>query len=536
MRTSPAAPNYNARHYNARRAVAALCLLTVILGSPRAARPQDSSPDQPYAIVTEPNVDENLFAIRVLAYIYANWPDSKKSRKELSAWLTNTRAFASGMRGQIRARGLDPSLDMAYQGCLDSLAATEAYLAAINEIDSQANTQSTIDAFTSLWTAFSKGSDVQSTAEKVMSKENASNTGAVAGALTGLFDYAQRSTARTNTSRAAIAEQQRKLENTWNTGWAATQGVANILTEKFRWAPGEAGFDGYQGARMSDFLQRYPRDPFIKAKYAESLAAGNDPAQLQQAAYSSLQATELVPANRSYDSFRSQFLSDAVYYSAEAASLQAGLNGYSARPAMAGYASKIARTYLSLFPNDKDRWGDVQLARALAFSGRFAEALEHSTAAYNSDRSWANDASFCTRYAALLSLNNQSTLVGDWLAQSFKDGFTNIPYIRTSPDFSNFRVTQAPLYSSLTKVHWGWQIDYGLLNDDLIVKNTSAFDLTNVTVHLHIRKGEQVWNRQMKCETIRAGDTCKSVDIISIPGDTYDEGTASLTSDQSANQ
>ncbi len=292
----------------------------------KLACPQETSPDQLFSITPAANVDENLFALRVLAYVYASWPDKTKSHKELSTWLSNTRAFTSGMRGLILSRRLDPNIDVAYQNCLTYLSATASYLSALDDIDSQTSTQAGLDVFSSLWTAVSKGSDASSLAKKVMSNENAANAGKVVGAFSGLADYSQRSTTRQNAAKAAISEQQRKLEDVWNTTWAATEGTSRELTAKYGWAPGEAGFNGFQSPNIEDSLRRYPRDPFVKAKYGDSLGASNDPGQLQQAAYVYLQAAQLVPANNAYDNFRLQFISEAVLYSADAASAQAGAN------------------------------------------------------------------------------------------------------------------------------------------------------------------------------------------------------------------
>jgi len=97
-----------------------ICLVTVSLCDPPRAVTQEPLPDQPFQIIAAPNVDENLFALRVLASTYASWPDKTKSAEEVSTWLTNTRSFVSGMRGQIRGKRLDADLDLAYQSCVHS--------------------------------------------------------------------------------------------------------------------------------------------------------------------------------------------------------------------------------------------------------------------------------------------------------------------------------------------------------------------------------------------------------------------------------
>jgi hypothetical protein len=506
-------------------------LALALLGS-MPANTQEPSPDQPFSVTTAANVDENLFAMRVLAYIYTSWPDKTTSRKELSAWLTNTRSFTSGMQGTIRARGLDQNLATAYQSCLEYLSVTASYVAALDDIDSKASTQAGLDAFSSLWTAVNQGSDANDLAKKVTSNENAANAGAVVGLIAGLADYSQRSAITDSKSKAAIADQQRRLEDSWNATWRTTQVVARELSAKYGWPAGEVGFDGFQSPDLADSLRRYPRDPFIKAKYAQSLVATKDPSQIQQASYAYIQAAELVPAGDTYDDFRLQFMQDAALYAAEAAAVQAGGYGYSARPSMGAYALRVARTYLTLDPQDSSGAGRVQLARSLGFVGRYSEAVDSATAAYKTNAKWAENAAFCQRYAALLSLSGNASLAGNWLAQAYKDGFADIAYLRQTPDLASFRAAQPRQFAALTTLKWSWKIDFGIFNDDVIVSNASPFDLTNVTVQVHIQKGTQVWNRQMKCEVIHAGGGCKATNLVSIPGDSYDAANASLSSDQ----
>ena len=168
----------------------------------------------------------------------------------------------------------------------------------------------------------------------------------------------------------------------------------------------------------------------------------------------------------------------------------------------------MARTYDAIYPKEKDRGsGQMQLGRALALSGRYDEAVGAATAAYNSNpKQWASDAGFCQRYAALMSLTNQLALVGNWLTQAYKDGYSNIAYIRQSPDLAHFRNAQPQLFARLTTVQWRWQLDTAMYLHDVTVQNDSPFDLTNVIVDVSIRKDSELLKGQAKCATIRSGN------------------------------
>lgn len=439
------------------------------------------------------------------------------------------------MRGDLRTRQLDPDLDILYGNCLDYMSATEAYLSNLDLLDNRKNTGTLLDVFSSLWNGYKTGSDVSSAAGKLgLSEENAANAGKLVGAANAAADLYSKIQSRDANYRAAISEAAAKLEDRWNTTWASLQAVSRRMSSKYGWPAGEAGFDGFQSPQLADLLARSPRDPFLKARYGDGLLENaKTPNDCITATNAYLEAAELVPSDTSYDSLRLQYVADATEAAVEAPSIEAGNRGYSARPSSWPVALKLARTYVSMDPQDTTGFGHAELARALAFAGRYEEGASSATTAYRTNKSLENDSSFCYRYAKLMSLTNNLDLVQSWLQQAYKDGFHEIAALRTDPDFESFRSQRSQSFSGLTNVIWGWDIDYGVVLDDVIVTNKSAFDLTNVVVQVHVRKGSSRWDPVIKCAVIKAGSSCKGENVMSVTGNSYDAATASLSSDQS---
>ena len=516
------------------RSCTVLCLLATAFLIPTCVDPQPDDPDQPLRITALPSVDENLFALRLLGDIYVHWPDLKGNRSELRTWFSDARSTTSAMVGEIRARHLDSDLELLFNDCLDYMSATESYLANLDLLENQRNTGTIWDVISSTWNGYKTGSDVSSEAGKLgMSEENAANAGKLVGAADAAANYYSKSQARDANYRNAIAEQARKLEDKWNITWSSLQTVSRQLTLKYRWAPGEAGFDGFQSSQLTDLIARSPRDPFLRVRYGDAIMQeANSADQCMTAMNAYLAAARLVPIDSVYDSLRLQYVGQALKAAVAAPSIEAGDRGYSAHPSNAGVAVKIARTYIAMDTQDTTGVGHVQLARALAFAGRYEEAAASAAAAYQLRKEWGNDPWFCFRYAKLLSLTGDLNLVGDWIVQAYRSGFHNVAEIRTDPEFELFRIKRPQQFQNLTSVTWRWHVKYGLMLDDVVIENTSPFDLTNVQVQLHIRKGTRAWNPIVKCAQIAAGSSCQADNVMSISGDSYDEGSGVLSSDQ----
>ncbi len=510
--------------------------LLLAVSLPQIGSSQAENPDQPFVISALPSVDENLFALRLLADIYTHWPDLKGDRPKLRAWFSEARRSTSLALGQIRTRGLDPDLAVVFNDCLSYMGATESYLSKLDLIDSQNDTRTVWDLITSLYDGYKASGDATSTASKLgFSDENAASAGKLVGAANAAANFYSKSQERGARYQTDVSDQARRLEDTWNMTWGTLQTVSRKLTAKYGWAVGEAGFDGFQSPQIADLVVRSPRDPFVRARYADSLLSdAKDPEQCIKATNEYLHAAQLVPSDSSYDSLRLQYVAEAMNAAVYAPAIEAGSRGYSAHPASAPVGLKLARTYLAIDPADTSGLGHVQLARSLAFLGRYDEAANQATTAYNLDKQWGDDAGFCYRYAKLMCLTGRMNMVADWLKQAYRAGYHDISSFRADPDMSGFRNAEPRQFEQLTAPKWGWEIKFGVFMDDVVVTNNSPFDLTNVQVQVHVIKGTQRWDPLIKCPLIRSGSSYKAENVMSVTGDSYDQATASLSSDQTS--
>src|SRR5207302_3310729 len=137
-------------------------------------------------------------------------------------------------------------------------------------------------------------------------------------------------------------------------------------------------------------------------QYANIRVDKETPADILRDANSCFEAAELVPAATVYDWLRNEYLANAAELGCLAASAEAGNAGYRARPRLGVTALSFARTYLDVDPKDATGRDHVALARGLAFSGRYGEAVDAGTAAITLAReAWQGDLLFFYRYASL---------------------------------------------------------------------------------------------------------------------------------------
>ena len=491
------------------------------------------NPDQPYAFATLPNVDENLFALRLLNDIYSHWPDMKGDRSNVKAWFTSAKESTARMQQQIRVRHLDPNLLTVYTDCQNYITQTENYLSAVDVLDNQKTAGTLWDVITSTYTGYDKSEQTSSTAKKLgFSDKNAADAGEMVGTVSALSDFNTKMNARGAAYRQQVAAETKKLEDRWSDTSQNLRKVSDSLTAKFGWKPGEGGFDGFKSAQIADLVNRSPRDPFLWVKYGDAVLGNAKTAEdCVKAEEAYFQAAELIPADGSYDSLRLQYLDDATQASLSAATIQSN-SSYTAHPALGPYTVKMARTYLAVDPQDSTGIGHIELARALGFAGRYLEASYSAEAAYNARHDWATDPGFCIRYAKLLVLTDRTARATEWIEKAYNYGYSDVNVLRQAADFESYRAQQPQQARRLTTVAWNWKINYGNFLDDVVVMNNSPFPLTNVTFHVHITKGNEVWDKTVTCKSIKPRSSCEADNIMSITGNSYDNAQGTLTSDQ----
>lgn len=281
---------------------------------------------------------------------------------------------------------------------------------------------------------------------------------------------------------------------------------------------------------MGDFLKRRPRDPFLRVANAEIRVDDETPAAVMADARVCVDAARLVPQGRAYDCYRAEFLAAAAELSLLACSRQLHHFEYSSGPAeSAEDAVRICMTLLACDPTDATGTGNMLLARALAFGGRYEEAIGAANKAVDG---WKGNPYFCYRYARLMSLTNKVDLAFDWLAYSYRQGFSDVAVARDDADLSVIRTAAPDRFRELTTVKSSFHIEFGVFNDDVIIRNDSPFELTNVRVDLVVKKGNRTWKPDLRVASVKPGASHTFANVVSIPGSSYDSATATLYSDQ----
>jgi hypothetical protein len=463
-------------------------------------------------------VDENLFLLNALEDTYTGWPDNRTPSDRLPAWIEATRARLQQVRSAIGAKSLDPDLGKLYDDALQFLASYETYISELGVIDAQMKARAEKDAAAAIL-------------QGLQTSANSKNDGlgaALEGVFSGYLEGAARGVKRNAEQQAAIEAEQRRLRESWTSTSANAAAIAEKLSRKYRWQSGEAGFDGYKPATSADHLKRRPRDPFLKVRYASVRAKDETAESIIQDARRCFEASEAVPAGEAYRPFRDAFLASAAEVAVAAAIKD--LAGYSAGPGrFSKDAVALCRKYLEANPSDPGSYGHMLLARALGANQQYKEAIEAAAAA---QANWETDPGYCYRMARLLTLTNSLDVAADWMAAAYRQGWRDIPFARKDPDLANLRTGRPERWEQLTTAKLTWKVEFGVLQDDIVLQNTSPFMLTNVVAKIHIRQGDKTWDKDVHCDAIQPGGTCKAENVFSIPGSRYDEGTASFTSDQ----
>jgi hypothetical protein len=139
------------------------------------------------------------------------------------------------------------------------------------------------------------------------------------------------------------------------------------------------------------------------------------------------------------------------------------------------------------------------------------------------------------RYSYLLCVAGQVDSSAQWLQKAYRLGFNDVATIRNIPEFANLQRLRPALYAQLTTaILTKPQFVWGLILDDAIVENRSPFDLTNVLVQVIVHKQGRNYPFTMKCPMIKAGQACRVDNVVTIPGDSYDDIQASFSSDQTS--
>ena len=483
--------------------------------------------DQPFVLKAAPTVDEELFLVSVLEDTYASWPKPEHA-SESSEWIAQTRQAVRFLRSTIDAHRLHGDVAQLYDECLQLLQAYQQYSISVGAINAQAVEDAeqgvaeagVKGALAGLWEALRS----DSTSDDV-------NKAARDKAIDSLTD---KGVEILFARQKALSTEAQKLQTQIQATLSDAQTIAASLTRDRGWHFGEVDFSDFDNSHLNTWVTQRARDPFVLCKAArQGVEQEQTSVGLVNRAVQCLQAAMLVPDGDAYSGYRANFVSYAIWMGLDGVALEQKY--YTGRRAlMATPGLQLVRTYLTLEPTDPEGFGHMELARALGFTGRYADALAAAQVAL---KYYQDDSGFLYRYSKLLILNGYVDASAEALRRSLQQGFSNITSLRTDPDFAGLRRARQEQFETLTTVRMHSQISWGVMLDDVVLHNDSDFPLTHLKINLQIAQGERSWNiSQGDCTSIAAHGTCTISNAMSIPDDRYDRANLTYTCDQSLDQ
>jgi hypothetical protein len=339
-----------------------------------------------------------------------------------------------------------------------------------------------------------------------------------------------------------LALRSNSINSEFNSAFQNAKVLANELKNdsKYQWGA-EVGFDDSltTGISISEQNRLRPRDPFVLLLLAKNnlqVSRTNNPISMQDLKLNSLQvydaANDLVPAHNVYKPFKAELVFNAAELAMEASVKQLKGNYSNAPISYAKDTVDLYNSYLQLAPNgDGTKYEYAQLARALAMDGKYGEAIGAANVAMDN---WENDKGFCYRYARLTSLTNQLENTKYWIKRAYGLGFNDVQFVRDDPDLKNFRKNKPDDFNILTTAKTKTTIDFGVANDDIILKNNSPFPLTNVHLTGKIKQYDtrKEWPITLNINSIKPYDKHKWANVVSVTGSRFDSFEVRVTCDQ----
>jgi hypothetical protein len=517
-----------------------------------SGRPVATSSDtSPVNTTTAANVDERLFLLRKLELFYSDWPTDTSNQRVTQEKLEQIRHKANRHLQDIKTRNFDETLASLYEDFLSGVDAYLDFLSNIGKIEEAAVARAKKDAIASGTAAAKKGVDTRSKLSGAGTESTNAFLGAlIVGGITYLSEENGKKNARDNAKKAAVASEAQRLKNKISTNLARVQNAAISFTKEYSWKKGEAGFDGSDEIkRFRDCMSRRdfdaalqilitakaqrPRDPFPLAHHAyiSSSLPKKSIAEMRRYAEHCIEAARLVPSGDIYDGSRNEFLWFAGDIIDRVATEEIGDNSWATtHNETAAYAVKIWDKCLEFNPADSTGEIRERQAWALFKSGDFNKALEQANAV-KSLRGQTQH--FAYNMACLLSVLQKADNSFEWFASAVRNlGYNGISHAKRDPDLAFMRKAKEKEFNDLVEVRFSWAINYGVFKDDIILKNESAFPITDVVLSVNIKSKGHEWNPVLKALRINAGETYKWESIISIPGSQIDSDSASLSTEQ----
>ncbi|MEI7776474.1 MAG: hypothetical protein WCK17_17060 [Verrucomicrobiota bacterium] len=509
------------------------------------ARPRTPAEAPAIAVKTTSNVDERLFLLRLLEELYFEWPSDASNPQQLQKVLGELRHRANRHYEDLTNRKLDDKLASLFADFLSAVDSYTSFLVSIGKIQADAVARAEKESAESGFNAGFAGGSIAAENDDLLA-------GVGVAVISYLWDDYNKSKARDAARERAVNAAYQELRNKVSTYTARAQNAALAFAQKYSWQRAEAGFDEPpdQAERMTSLVKandlagilqimdaarrRRPRDPFALSRraYTYSLDARLTPKDMVSASNQCLDAASLVPSGRIYDEYRGWFLYSAGDIANRAATKEIGNSAWStACNPTAAYATRLWDECLKFTPNDPTGEFGERRAWALMQSGHLEKALEQARSV---EALRGKTIRFALNYSMLLSASGDTEMSYKWFEYTVRGlGYNNIALAKTDPDLAAMRKAKRTAFDDLTAFRVAYWIDWGVLNDDVSVRNDSAFPITNVVYRAHITSNGRTWTPELKVDRIDPGKTHTWPNVFSIPGSRNDQSsTVTITTDQ----
>jgi len=444
-------------------------------------------------------VDEQLYLLRRLEFLYTLWPTGLGDRQEVTKELAALRHEFVRSIEFAKLKGMDDRLITMYRDSIDMADRYSELLTDLGAIDRdfyrksiQQETDAGVDNFTE---GFGLGGGLAMAGVEPVTATVVIGGMAIKQAVARYQQQQQldeqRSLAVERRANQYLVERSRLL------GRIEVQ--AGVLAEKFDWGKQEVGFDQDEkesqqvlsAVQNNDFafllhraetLKRVrPRDAFVFSGSGELWAVAaaviidddmdDLAAEMRAAAVKDyLRAVELIPAGSFHDELRAEYMWNAAK--------NASLTLYHSRQ-RSELPITLANTALALRPRDTD--GRIRHTRAfaLARNGLHEDAIKLFDDV-GTVRGRNGDFYYCL--ACLYSMAGKVDESMTHLRKSWALGQRNVRGSKKDGDLAILRDKKSADFEELVKPHWGWEIKYGFVWNNIVVSNNGEFPLRNVAI------------------------------------------------------
>lgn len=354
----------------------------------------------------------------------------------------------------------------------------------------------------------------------------------------------------------AYEERMRPLIDEWRRASMATdtnfRKAAQALAARHNWHSSESGVskpqehaDAMAEALGTENLEKLssllraerkarPRDPFVAClgTTLTLIAKGDtaDAADYAQSEKEALEAIKLLPSDSFYDQFRSELYGLAAYSALQQVKLSKKGAGYVNGPYDSSRAIRLFLAAKRNNPYDSSghiRWG---LGTSYALAGHLDKALAlHEEVRGN----FAEDPNFQLDLARLYALNGkgqESLTTVETLLRI--PNFADVSSLRSDDDLQQLRANHRAKLEDLTALKTQADVEWGMVLDDPILHNNSAFPLTNVRFTPRIQQNGKLYTKELSTHYIAPGASAKWADEFSVTGSAFESYDYTVVCDQ----